>query len=99
MIEIYNGDSLAILVTVLDRVIKDPVDITTGTVTAEAQNLDGTVASATTAITDGPAGKFTATFTAGALGVGSWSFQARVVIGGDSMIVATESVLVLPSHI
>ena len=96
-ITIHSGDSLAILVTVTDEDTSLAKDITGATITAQATRRDGkasaTTATGTTAITNAAAGKFTATFSAGDITAGAWTFQARVEVGGESEVVADEVIL------
>lgn len=95
MIEIFEGDSLEIEVTVT----KDgtPLDLNGKTVTAAAANVRDRKVSASISITNAAGGKFTAKFPRRSLTRGSWRFWARVSDGTDCQVVAEDTIRVVRS--
>lgn len=97
-IPIHEGDTLVILVAVTEQTSGNPKNITGATIDAVAADIHGTTVAATDAITDAADGKFTATFSAGQLVTGKWTFQARVELGSETQVVAEEIIQVSPGY-
>lgn len=104
-VTIKEDSTLECLVTVEDGDTGSAKDITGATITANATKANAaatkTSKSATTAITDATAGQFTATFPIAsfASGLGKWTFQARVVLGTESEVVAEDHIQVDAAHL
>ena len=102
-VTIKVGSTLECLVTVTDDTTGLATDITGATITAKALLSDGkavqTIKTATIAITDATAGKFTATFSLTDFSLGKWIFQARVVLGAESEVVVESHIQIDASHI
>lgn len=98
-VEIHEDDTLSILVPVIDKATGDPKDITGATISAVAADIHGSTVEATESITNASEGKFTATFSAGQLVTGKWTFQARVELDGESQVVAEETIQVAPGYV
>ncbi len=104
-VTIKEDSTLQCEVTVADGDTGSAKDITGGTVTANATKQDAAATkvtkTATVVLTDPTAGIFTATFAiaAFAAGLGKWIFQARVVLGTESEVVAEGHIQVDAAHL
>lgn len=93
-VTIKEDSTLECEVTVADGDTGSAKDISGATVTANATKQDAAATkvtkSATVALTNPTDGIFTATFGTAdfAAGLGKWIFQARVVLGSESEVVA-----------
>ena len=104
-VTIKEDSTLECQVTVADGDTGSAKDISGATVTANATKQDAaatkTSKSAVVALTNPSAGIFTATFgdTTFAAGLGKWIFQARVVLGTESEVVAEGHIQVDAAHV
>lgn len=96
---IYQGNTLVCLITVIDETSGSAKDISGATITAKAANAHGTEVNGGVVVTDAAAGKFTVSFSAGALTLGDWIMEARVEIGSESQIVAEEIIAIRRAYL
>ncbi len=94
----HASSTLQILFTTLDQ---DGVakNISGATITAAARDYAGSTVDGVTAIVSPAAGTFTVDFAAGDLAAGVWEVQPRVVIGGESQVVAARMVEIVRAHV
>lgn len=90
---IFQGDSLAVEVTVTDQVTGIPFDLTGATVLAGAVN-GATKIAGTADITNATGGVVVLSWAAGVLPAGEWLIQARVEVGASSQTVYVDSLRV-----